>query len=85
MLVILDHLSPAVKTLRGSKPPKFLSVNAGDWVIVKAQKQVAHQVKDDWLVRQVVFCEGACFNILKIFVIHGSSISRQITIILDVI
>ena len=54
----VDHFSPAISPLAGTKPPTFLSVKPGDWVIVQAAQQVAHQVNDDWWMGQVVFCEG---------------------------
>lgn len=40
------------------KQPEFLSVKAGDYVIVRAQQRVAQQSNDEWLMGQVVFCEG---------------------------
>ena len=54
----VDHFSTAISPLAGTKPPTFLSVKAGDFVIVQAAQQVAHQVNDDWWMGQVVFCEG---------------------------
>ena len=54
----VDHLSRSVSPLEGTKPPTFLSVKAGDFVIVQAQQQVAHREVDDWWMGQVVFCEG---------------------------
>ena len=39
-------------------PPTFLSVKAGDFVIVQAAQQVAQQLNDDWFMAQIVFCEG---------------------------
>jgi hypothetical protein len=56
--VSVDHFSPAISPLAGTKPPTFLSVKPGDFVIVQAAQQVAHQVNDDWWMGQVVFCEG---------------------------
>ena len=54
----VDHLSRSVSPLEGTKPPTFLSVKAGDWVIVEGQQQVAQQFNDAWWMGQVVFCEG---------------------------
>ena len=54
----VHHLSTAVSPLEGTRSPAFLNVKAGDWVIVQAQQQVAHQLNDDWWMGQVVFCEG---------------------------
>ena len=54
----VDQLSPAISPLTGTRPPIFLSVKPGDFVIVQAAQQVAHQVNDDWWMGQVVFCEG---------------------------
>ena len=54
----VDQLSPAISPLAGARPPMFLSVKPGDFVIVQAVQQVAHQVNDDWWMGQVVFCEG---------------------------
>ncbi|MAJ62127.1 MAG: hypothetical protein CBC48_20655 [bacterium TMED88] len=54
----VDHLSPAISPLEGIRLPKFLSVKAGDFVIVQAAEQVARQVNDDWWMGQVIFCEG---------------------------
>jgi hypothetical protein len=50
--VSVDHLSPAISPLEGIKPPTFLSVKAGDWVIVQAAQQVAHQLNIDWWMGQ---------------------------------
>ena len=54
----VDHLSTAVSPLAGTKPPTFLSVKAGDWVIVEGEQKVAQQYNDSWWMGQVVFCEG---------------------------
>ena len=54
----VDHATTAVSPLKGTRPPTFLSVKAGDWVIVEGQQQVAQQVNDTWWMGQVVFCEG---------------------------
>ena len=54
----VDHLSRSASPLEGMRPPTFLSVKAGDWVIVQAEQQVAQQLNDDWWMGQVVFCEG---------------------------
>ena len=54
----VDHATTAVNPLDGAKAPKFLSVKAGDWVIVQAEQQVAQQYNDTWWMGQVVFCEG---------------------------
>ena len=54
----VDHFSPTISPLAGTRPPTFLSVKPGDFVIVQAAQQVAHQVNDDWWMGQVVFCEG---------------------------
>ena len=54
----VDHLSPAVSPLVGTRPPTLLSLKPGDFVIVEAEQQVACQMNDDWCMGQVVFCEG---------------------------
>ena len=54
----IDHVSSAVSPLAGTKPPTFLSVKAGDWVIVEGEQQVAHKFNHQWWMGQVVFCEG---------------------------
>ena len=54
----IDNLSTAVSPLEETKPPTFLSVKAGDFVIVQAAQKVAHQLNNDWWMSQVVFCEG---------------------------
>ena len=54
----VDHLSRSASPPEGMRPPTFLSVKAGDWVIVQAEQQVAQQLNDDWWMGQVVFCEG---------------------------
>ncbi len=54
----VDHATTAVSPLEGIKPPTFLSVKAGDWVIVEGEQQVAQQYNDTWWMGQVVFCEG---------------------------
>jgi len=56
--VSVDHLSPAVSPLVGTRPPTLLSLKPGDFVIVEAEQQVACQMNDDWCMGQVVFCEG---------------------------
>ena len=58
VLVSVDNLSTAVSSLEGTKPLTFLSVKAGDFVIVQAAQKVAHQLNNDWWMGQVVFCEG---------------------------
>lgn len=57
-LVSIDHVSLAVSPLDGAKPPTFLSVEPGDYVIVQATQQVAQQLDDPWWMGQVVFSEG---------------------------
>ena len=54
----VDHLSPAISPLEGTRPPAFLGVKAGDFVIVEGVQQVAKQFNNDWWMGQVVFCEG---------------------------
>lgn len=54
----VDHATTAVSPLEGTKAPTFLSVKAGDWVIVQAAQQIAQAFDDDWWMGQVVFCEG---------------------------
>ena len=44
--------------MAGTKPPTFLIVKAGDWVIVEGEQQVAQQFNESWWMGQVVFCEG---------------------------
>ena len=57
-----DHLSPSVSPLVGTRPPTFLSVKPGDFVIVQAEQQVAHRLNDDWFRGQVLFCEGGALD-----------------------
>ncbi|MDC0269281.1 hypothetical protein OAK57_01290 [Synechococcus sp. AH-551-N23] len=40
----VDHLSAADSPLEGTRPPLFLSVKAGDWVIVQVEQQVAEHI-----------------------------------------
>ena len=40
------------------RPPTFLSVKPGDFVIVQAAQQAAQAFDDAWWMGQVVFCEG---------------------------
>ena len=54
----VDHETTAVSPLEGLRPPTFLSVKPGDWVIVQAAQQVAQEFNDNWWMGQVVFCEG---------------------------
>ena len=54
----VDRVSLAVSLLEGIKPPTFLSIEAGDFVIIQATQQVAHKVNNDWWMGQIVFCEG---------------------------
>ena len=54
----VDRVSLAVSSLEGIKPPTFLSIKAGDFVIIQVTQQVAHQVNNDWWMGQIVFCEG---------------------------
>ena len=58
VLVSVDHLSPAISPPAGTKPPTFLSVKPGDFVIVQAAQQVAKAFNDEWWMGQVIFCEG---------------------------
>ena len=54
----IDHAATAVSPLEGMRPPTFLSVKPGDFVIVQAAQQVAQAFDDAWWMGQVVFCEG---------------------------
>ena len=54
----VDHATTAVNPLKGTRPPTFLKVKAGDWVIVEGAQQVAQQYNDSWWMGQVVFCVG---------------------------
>ena len=54
----VDHATTAVSPLDGTKAPTFLSVKAGDWVIVEGEQQVAQECNDNWWMGQVIFCEG---------------------------
>lgn len=54
----VDHATTAISPLDGMKAPTFLSVKAGDWVIVEGEQQVAQEFNDSWWMGQVVFCEG---------------------------
>ena len=54
----VDHATAAVSPLEGIRPPTFLSVRAGDWVIVKGEQKVAQEFDDGWWMGQVDFCEG---------------------------
>ena len=54
----VDHATTAADPLEGTKPPTFLSVKPGDFVIVQAAQQVAKAFDDAWWMGQVVFCEG---------------------------
>ena len=58
----VDHLSRSTSPLEGTRLPTFLSVKAGDWVIVQAEQQVAQQFNDQWWMGQVIFCEGGARN-----------------------
>ena len=54
----VDHATTAASPFEGTRPPTFLSVKPGDWVIVQAAQQVAQQFNDDRWMGQVVFCVG---------------------------
>ena len=54
----IDLATTAVSPLEGMRPPTFLSVKPGDFVIVQAAQQVAQAFDDAWWMGQVVFCEG---------------------------
>ena len=54
----VDHATTAVSPLEGMRPPAFLSVRSGDFVIVQAAQQVAQAFDDAWWMGQVIFCEG---------------------------
>ena len=54
----VDHVSPAVSPLAGTKAPTFLSVRCGDFVIVEGEQQVALQRNENWWMGQVIFYEG---------------------------
>ncbi len=55
----VDHVSPAVSPLAGTKAPTFLSVRPRDFVIVEGEQQVALQKNENWWMGQVIFCEGS--------------------------
>jgi len=54
----VDHVNTAVNPLEGMRPPTFLTVKSGDFVIVQAAQQIAQQFDDGWWMGQVIFCEG---------------------------
>jgi len=56
--VRIDHSAPASISLDETPPPAFLKVNAGDFVIVTSEEQVALQSGTDWWMGQILFCEG---------------------------
>ncbi len=53
-----DHPTSAPSPLANSPAPVFLSVRPGNFVIVRAQQEVAQQSNDEWFMGQVIFCEG---------------------------
>ena len=58
----IDHISTSVSPIADVPPPTFLSVKAGDYVIINAAQQLALQPTEDWWMGQVVFCEGGARN-----------------------
>ena len=50
--------STAVRSTAETKPPTFLNVRPGDYVIIQAEQRVALEPDANWWMGQVVFCEG---------------------------
>ena len=50
--------STAVRSTAETKPPAFLNVRPGDYVIIQAEQRVALEPDANWWMGQVVFCEG---------------------------
>ena len=54
----VDHATSAPSPAESQTAPAFLSVRPGNFVIVKAQQQVALQPDEDWWLGQVLWREG---------------------------
>ena len=54
----VDHATSAPSPAGGQTAPAFLSVRPGNFVIVRAQQQVALQPDEEWWMGQVLWCEG---------------------------
>ena len=54
----VDHATSAPSPAESQTAPAFLSVRPGNFVIVKAQQQVALQPDEEWWMGQVLWCEG---------------------------
>ena len=50
--------STAIRPTAETKPPTFLNVRTGDYVIIQAEQRVALEPDANWWMGQVVFCEG---------------------------
>ena len=54
----VDHATESRSPAEDQEMPAFLSVRPGNFVIVRAQQQVALQPDEDWWLGHVLWCEG---------------------------
>ena len=52
-----DHEATAPSTRVSLHAPGVLSVRPGNFVIIRAQQQIAKPISDDWWMGQILWCE----------------------------
>ena len=57
-----DHGQAAPRPTDGQPPPLFLSVKAGQFVVVQETPNVVMTDKTTWSVAEVIWCEGGARN-----------------------
>ena len=52
-----DHEATAPSTRDSLHAPGVLAVRPGNFVIIRAQQQIAKPISDDWWMGQILWCE----------------------------
>ena len=52
-----DHEATAPSTRKSPHEPGVLAVRPGNFVIIRAQQQIAKPISDDWWMGQILWCE----------------------------
>ena len=52
-----DHEATAPSTRVSLHAPGVLAVRPGNFVIIRAQQQIAKPIRDDWWMGQILWCE----------------------------
>ena len=52
-----DHEATAPSTRASLHAPGVLAVRPGNFVIIRAQQQIAKPIRDDWWMGQILWCE----------------------------